>query len=47
MGTSVVQCERCKKFYAEFFKSKRKMKFLARIHKNHDNQTTPVRSDTS
>lgn len=41
MGTSVLQCKRCKKYYADFFEDKKRMKLLARIHKaDHDGNST-------
>lgn len=40
MGTSVLQCKWCRKYYKEFFEDKRRMKLLARIHKNGHEQRT-------
>jgi len=49
MRTSVLRCPKCRYYYAEFFKDKRSMKFLARLHKEShqdDDTETDVRSDT-
>ena len=47
MGTSVLQCDLCQEFYKEFLKDKRKMRFMARIHKGHDYKAAKLRSDAT
>ena len=49
MGVSVLQCKWCRKYYADFFKNPRQMRFLVRLHKeNHSGrQAKTGRSDTT
>ena len=42
MGTSVLQCRLCRKFYKDFFEDKKRMKLVARIHRNgHETANAP------